>query len=163
MTGPNNHPEEKAPLPLMYAAGYWLAWLRRGMTLGTRTVVINAQREVFLVKHSYTKGWHLPGGGVESGETFHEAMLRELHEEANIELTEPARFHGICLNRRLSRRDHIAVYVANGFAQTAPRKPDWEIIASGFFPVGALPEGTTRGTVARIREVIDGRPCDQYW
>ncbi|MGL4810696.1 MAG: NUDIX domain-containing protein, partial [Beijerinckiaceae bacterium] len=53
----------------MYAAGYWLAWLRRGMTLGTRTVVINAQREVFLVKHSYTKGWHLPGGGVESGET----------------------------------------------------------------------------------------------
>ncbi|MGL4323590.1 MAG: NUDIX domain-containing protein [Beijerinckiaceae bacterium] len=158
-----HHPEEHAPLPFLYAVGYWYARLKRGMTLGTRVVAINASGEVFLVKHSYTKGWHLPGGGVEGGETFEEAMRRELVEEANITLQAPAIFHGICLNRKLSRRDHVAVYIAREFSQSAPRKPDWEIIESGFFPVDALPQGTTRGTVARIREVIDGRPCDQYW
>lgn len=157
------HPEEKAPLPLMYTAAYWFARIKRGMTLGTRVVVLNADSAVFLVKHSYTNGWHLPGGGVEGGETLYESMVRELREEANITLTQDAVFHGMCLNRKLSRRDHIAVYVARAFEQPAPRKPDWEIIESGFFPVIALPPGTTRGTADRIREVMEGRPCSHFW
>src|SRR4051794_35665582 len=46
---------------------YW--WLSRGMTLGVRAVVLDDNNRVFLVKHSYVDGWHLPGGGVEVGET----------------------------------------------------------------------------------------------
>lgn len=160
---PAPHPEEQAPLPLMYALGYWWARLRRGMTLGTRTIVLKDEAEIFLVRHSYTKGWHLPGGGVEGGETFLEAMQRELQEEANIVLDGEPEFHGICLNRRLSRRDHIAVYVVRRFIQSAPRKPNWEIVESGFFPLAQLPEDTTRGTVARIREVLEKRSCDPHW
>jgi ADP-ribose pyrophosphatase YjhB (NUDIX family) len=158
-----NHPEETAPVPFLYTLGYLWARLRRGMTLGTRSVVLDKEGRVFLVRHSYTRGWHLPGGGVESGETFAEAMRRELREEGNIELAGEPVFNGICLNRNLSKRDHIAIYIVREFTQTAPRKPNWEIVESGFFPVDRLPEGATRGTVARLREALEGRPAEPFW
>src|SRR5215211_4047262 len=66
---------------------YWR--FARGMTLGVRALVIDEQRRIFLVKHSYVNGWHLPGGGVETGETLIDALIRELAEEGNIEPTAP--------------------------------------------------------------------------
>ncbi|HKN11052.1 MAG TPA: NUDIX domain-containing protein, partial [Pseudomonadota bacterium] len=64
---------------------YWR--FARAMTLGVRALVIDDQGCIFLVKHSYISGWHLPGGGVETGETLRQALARELLEEGNIELT----------------------------------------------------------------------------
>ena len=42
-------------------------------------------------------------------------------------------------------------------------EPNREIVASGFFAAADLPEGTTRGTQARIAEVLDGVPLAQDW
>ena len=88
---------------------------RAALTIGVRAVVIDGSGRVFLVKHTYVAGWHLPGGGVEVGETVAKALARELHEEGNIELTGPAAFFGIYYNRRISRRDHVALYVVRSF------------------------------------------------
>jgi ADP-ribose pyrophosphatase YjhB (NUDIX family) len=135
----------------------------RGLTVGVRAVVVGSDGRIFLVKHSYVAGWHLPGGGVEPGETLATALARELREEGNIDLVEPARLFGIYFHRRASRRDHVAIYVVRSFDQSAPPKPNHEIIAHGFYAPDALPEGTTQSTRMRIAEVLDGRAPAEFW
>jgi ADP-ribose pyrophosphatase YjhB (NUDIX family) len=140
---------------------YWR--FARGLTMGVRAVVIDAAGRVFLVKHSYVAGWHLPGGGVEAGETLAAALTRELREEGNIELLEAPPLHSIYFNRRTSRRDHVALYVVRSFRQSAPPQPNHEIIDHGFFAPNALPPETTRGTRERIAEVLTGRAAAEIW
>jgi ADP-ribose pyrophosphatase YjhB (NUDIX family) len=140
---------------------YWR--FARAMTLGVRAVVIDPQGRIFLVKHSYVSGWHLPGGGVEAGETIAEALARELREEGNIELCAPPRLHGMYFNDRDSRRDHVALFVVRDFRQTAAPVPDHEIIAHGFFAVSELPSDTTAGTRTRILEVLGDAPARGRW
>jgi 8-oxo-dGTP pyrophosphatase MutT (NUDIX family) len=140
---------------------YWR--FARAMTLGVRAMVIDERGRVFLVKHSYVSGWHLPGGGVEPGETIVQAVARELQEEGNIDLTEPPQLHGVFFNDRDSRRDHVALFVVRGFRQSAAPVPDHEIIAHGFFPVDAMPNDTTAATRARIIEVLGGAPISERW
>jgi ADP-ribose pyrophosphatase YjhB (NUDIX family) len=149
--------------PVLRRVFHVYARFARGMTLGVRAVVLDGDNRVFLVRHSYVAGWHLPGGGVETGETFLESLRRELIEEGRIEMTGEPQLHGLFFNRRVSRRDHVAVYVVRTFRQDRMPEPNHEIVACGFFDVSALPEGTTRGTRARIAEVLDGAPLTQDW
>src|SRR5947199_6468462 len=120
--------------------------LSRPMTLGVRALVIDEQNRVLLVRHTYVAGWHLPGGGVEKGETALDSLTRELREEGNIELEEEPRLHGFFFNRKVSPRDHVAVYVVRRFRQSAPHAPNLEIAEARFFPRDALPEGVTAAT-----------------
>jgi 8-oxo-dGTP pyrophosphatase MutT (NUDIX family) len=140
---------------------YWR--FARGMTLGVRAVVLDGDNRVFLVKHSYVTGWHLPGGGVEVGETFRDALQRELAEEAGIELSGEPALHGLFFNSHVSRRDHVAVYLIRHFRQDRPPAPNREIVAGGFFDVAALPADTTEGTRLRISEVLEGRAPIATW
>jgi ADP-ribose pyrophosphatase YjhB (NUDIX family) len=140
---------------------YWR--FARGMTLGVRAVVLDGDDRVFLVKHSYVSGWHLPGGGVETGETIPDALGRELAEEGRIELAGDTPLHGLFLNSHVSRRDHVAVYVVRQFSQDRLPEANHEIVACGFFDAADLPEETTRGTRLRIAEVLEGREKIATW
>jgi 8-oxo-dGTP pyrophosphatase MutT (NUDIX family) len=140
---------------------YWR--FARGMTLGVRAIVIDPQGRVFLVKHSYVTGWHLPGGGVEPGETVPEALARELAEEGGISALEPPVLHGVFFNGRVSRRDHVVVFVLRAFRQEGGPLHPAEIIDYGFFTLDALPPETTRGTRARLAEVFNGATVSPRW
>src|SRR5215470_3783101 len=135
----------------------------RGLTLGVRAVVIDAGGKVFLVRHSYVAGWHLPGGGVETGETLVQALARELNEEASIEVVGAPQLHGMFYNPVDSPRDHVAVFVVRVFRQEPVARPNVEIVERGFFSLDALPAETTPGTRRRLAEVLEGAPLAVKW
>ncbi len=145
--------------PLLHS--YWR--FARGMTLGVRGLVVDSAGRILLVQHSYVRGWHLPGGGVERGETMLQALARELAEEGNVRLGSAPRLHGIFFNRYVSKRDHIAVYVVQDFEQDGPFKANREITVASFFALDALPNDTTAATRARIAEVMGGAPVSEHW
>jgi ADP-ribose pyrophosphatase YjhB (NUDIX family) len=158
-------PLRQTEMPRLRVRLFHLFFLfRRPMTLGARGLVFDrAANAVFLIEHTYMPGWQLPGGGVETGETMLEALERELREEGNIELTGAPRLVSIHQNRHASRRDHVGLYLVEEFRQTAPKQPDMEIKAAGFFPLDALPENTTAGTRRSIEEVLGGAEPSQWW
>jgi 8-oxo-dGTP pyrophosphatase MutT (NUDIX family) len=140
---------------------YWR--FSRGMTLGVRAVVLDRQNRVFLIRHTYVPGWHFPGGGVETGETALEALGRELREEAGIAIDAPPALSGVFFNRRISRRDHVLVYVVRDFTVLEVKEPDREIAEAGFFPLDGLPEGTTSATRRRLAEILEGQAPSANW
>jgi 8-oxo-dGTP pyrophosphatase MutT (NUDIX family) len=138
--------------------------LRRPMTLGARGLIWDRDANaVFLIEHTYVPGWQLPGGGVETGETMLQALERELAEEGNIELTGPPTLVSLHHNRHASPRDHVGLYLVTDYRQSAPKQPDREIRAAGFFSLDALPEMTTPGTRRRLAEVLGGAERSAYW
>jgi ADP-ribose pyrophosphatase YjhB (NUDIX family) len=133
------------------------------MTLGVRGVVLDDRNRVFLIRHTYVPGWHLPGGGVETGETALDALTRELREEACIAVDGPPALAGVYFNRRVSRRDHVLVYVIRHFTVLEEKQPDREIAEAGFFSLDRLPEGTTEATRRRLAEILEGQPLSPTW
>jgi ADP-ribose pyrophosphatase YjhB (NUDIX family) len=119
---------------------------------------------VALVRHSYVPGWHLPGGGVEAGESVGEALVREVGEEVGAVLTGPAELFGIFRNSHADVRDHVALFVCRSWERRMVLKlPNLEIIASEMFAVDALPAETSEGTKARLREILAGQVPPADW
>jgi len=159
---PISLPNPLVHLPMKLYLG--LARLRRGMTLGVRAAVFDGDGRVFLVRHTYTPGWYLPGGGVEPGETLVAALDRELMEEGAIALDRPAELFGLYLNRHISRRDHVALFVARDWRQVRqPRLPNLEIVECGFFAPNDLPDGATAATRQRLAEIKNGAAISLEW
>lgn len=123
------------------------------LTIGVRIIVRDEASRVLLVRHTYTPGWHFPGGAVDKRETAADAAVRELREEALIEAVTPPRLVGIYLNLSQNKSDHILCYEAGEWRKANGKERPLEIAETGFFPADALPEGTTGGTRRRLAEL----------
>lgn len=136
---------------------------RPHLSLGVRLLAFDDAGGIFLVRHSYLPGLHLPGGAVDPGETCREAAAREAGEEGGLELAGPPDFFHLYWNPMGVRRDHVAVFVARGARQVATRRPSLEIVSARFHPLDALPEDVTGGTLRRLDEVLGRTPPSDRW
>ena len=151
------------PLPVRKRLFVAVGLALRSMTLGVRIIIRDEQQRVLLVRHTYVPGWFLPGGGVERGETLHQAAVKELREECNIEANGPLRLYHAYRNPRTSRFDHVALFICDEWSQETQKQPDHEIAEIGFFSVDDLPEGTTIPTRNRLAELQGHQSVSDVW
>jgi ADP-ribose pyrophosphatase YjhB (NUDIX family) len=139
---------------------------QRAMTLGVRVVARDADGAILLVRHTYLRGWYLPGGAVDAGETLAEAALRELREETGVLPGAGAapELFAIYHNRRDHLRDHVALYRLSAvLVPEGALRPNREIREARFFAVDALPEETTPATRRRLAELAGESEIAPLW
>ena len=149
-------------MPVIRPAVYLHASLRRGVTLGARGVVTDADGRVLLVEHTYVPGWYLPGGGVERRELAEAALCRELVEEAGVEVIGRPRLVSIHSNGKKHPGDHVLIYRVEAW-KPCPATQRGEIHALDWFAPNDLPAKVTPATRRRIEEVLGGAPTDPHW
>jgi 8-oxo-dGTP pyrophosphatase MutT (NUDIX family) len=131
------------------------------VTLGAMGIVEDAQGRVLLVRHGYSRGWHLPGGGVARSEPPAAAVLRELREEVGLLRSAAPQFVGI-YTRKTGWATNVIVVYRVGDAEIA-FKPSWEIREILFADPKALPADTSLGVRRRLAEIYSGAPPSPYW
>ncbi len=138
--------------------------LKRPMTLGVRGLVADSRGHIVLVRHTYTEGWYLPGGGVEKDETAHCALRRELAEEAGVALTRPAKLRGIFSNHHNFPNDHVLLYTVDMSGWKAcDTDCAGEIEDICWVDPACPPDGTTPATRRRLDEWLAGAPPSMSW
>lgn len=132
------------------------------MTLGVRGLVIDAEGRVLLIEHTYVRGWHLPGGGVERGETAEEALARELVEEVGVRIEGRPKLVSAHSNHTSFPNDHVLIFRIDDWAP-CPATSRGEIARMAWFAPDALPDGVTGGTRRRIEEVFAQGAVSPHW
>ena len=139
------------------------AWwrVRRPTVMGASGLVVNESGAWLLVRHTYIRGWHFPGGGVKKNETVLAALHRELGEEVGVVATQPPTLMGVYTNPADPRASHVALYRIDAF--TMDFKSNIEIAEWRFFAPDALPPDTGRGPANRAAEMNGTRIPDGVW
>lgn len=136
--------------------------LMRTPSLGVKALIIDASNRVLLVEHTYTPGWHLPGGGIAIGESPKAAILREIQEETGLIVTQDPLLFAIYTHKVYGASDYPILYVVRHFT-IANKAPCREIKQVAWFAYDQLPETTTESTRLRINEVLTKLPPPEIW
>lgn len=114
---------------------------------GVTAVVINERNEILLQLRRDTNTWAPPSGGVEPGETIAETAMREVLEEAGIEIQPEAVvavLSGADYNVTYANGDQLAtvttVFRCRPLNSETPRVNDDESQDVRYFPCDALPD-----------------------
>ena len=92
-----------------------------------RGLVVDGEARVLLVRFEFPAGtrWALPGGGLDSGESHHDALRRELAEELGL--------HDPVIGAHLWNRLHIVAFLSGEF--DGQREQIYEVdVPAGFEP-----------------------------
>ena len=115
-------------------------------------LVTNEKGEILLVNSPW-RGWEYPGGLIEPGETFQEALHREIREEAGVEV-EITGFVGICKNleRNIVNIDFTARYLRG---ELTTSEESTEVVWAT--PEQAMEMITFPLTKKRLQNMLSGR------
>jgi len=115
---------------LRVAYELYVGWLKlKGGPIRSAAVKVWHGGKVLKVRHSYQRGWRLPGGVVRRGEDPERTACREVHEEVG--LTIKPDDLTLIWNRQSGRREYF-VYECQ-LAQLPQIKIDnWEIMEARF-------------------------------
>ena len=133
----------------------------RPTLLGVSAIAENEQGRVLLVRHSYTPGWTLPGGGVDHGEPPEAAMIRELREEVGLSRHEAPELFGFYTRKVAWFSNVIAVYRLRNVRIAF--RPSLEIREAMFCDPSAPPPDVQPGTARRLAELTGQMPPSSYW
>jgi 8-oxo-dGTP diphosphatase len=97
--------------------------------ISAATIVLNDKNELLLIKGP-RRGWEMPGGQVEEGESLLDAAIRETKEESGIDI-EIIKFCGIFQNVERSICNTLYLGKAIGGVPTTSS----ESLEVGFFPI----------------------------
>jgi 8-oxo-dGTP pyrophosphatase MutT (NUDIX family) len=100
--------------------------------VGVSAVVRDEAGRILLIKTAKA-GWELPGGQVEPGEDFIDALVREVREEAGCEI-EVGRFTGMTLNTAAPRTTILTFMCRHMGAEPCPGDDSIEV---GWFAADA--------------------------
>ncbi|NNJ77570.1 MAG: NUDIX domain-containing protein [Anderseniella sp.] len=134
----------------------------RGMTLGTRAVVRDADGRILVVRQSYTNGWIFPGGGVDRGEAPVTAVKREVMEETGVRVKGDVVVHGLFSNHANFPGDYIAVYIANDF-EDGTWTPSLEITERAFMQPADIAKDCSAAMRRRLEELAGKRTVSEIW
>lgn len=93
------------------------------------TIVMNEKSEILLIKGP-RRGWEMPGGQVEEGESLQDAAIRETKEESGIDI-EVTKFCGVFQNVSGSICNTLFLATPIGGELTTSA----ESLEVGFFPI----------------------------
>ncbi len=129
---------------------YW--FIVRPQTKGVKVVVFNKQ-QVLLVRLAYAhKLWTLPGGGVDRGETFDQAAVREVFEETGIKLQEVKKI-GSYQSQKEYKNDTVEVFYGKTEMSKLEADPV-EVQDIGWFELDRLPSERTK-KVEELLAMVD--------
>ncbi|MGC9954043.1 MAG: NUDIX domain-containing protein [Rhizomicrobium sp.] len=117
--------------------------------------------KVVLIRHSYTAGWHLPGGGVQNGEPPEKAVMRELKEELGLTGASEPEFVGIFTRKIWPVTNVIALYRVR--EARFDFKPSLEVREIVLADPASPPLGTLSGVRRRLAELAGLAPQSPYW
>lgn len=119
---------------------------------GVLTVPVTPEGKIVLVRLTYDKGWHLPGGGQKKGEVPEAAALRELTEEIGLTGHGDVRCIGEFQHRPDRRRGRSTLFLVRDVRYAFRRS--LEIEEAGEFDPASPPEGVTPLTAKKIAEAV---------
>lgn len=129
-------------------------------TLGVRAIILRDE-QVLLVRHTYLKGWYLPGGGVNHAESPQQAIIREVREEVGGVVKKPVKLLATYYNPKLGWDDYVLLFKVELLQQY--ESFDREIAEVRWFNIYKLPDDITPSTQKRIKEHVFNESLADYW
>ncbi len=132
--------------------------LLRRPVVGIAAAARTADGRFVLIRRTDTGEWALPGGTLEWGETLRSAIVRELGEEAGVDVIELGGVSGVYSDPSRDERFHAVTIVVHATVTEPTRAPDnpLEIAEVRLFGAEELPRSLAHGMTPMLDAAKSG-------